>query len=334
LAELGTGTTFEAISGSILRNFSIPVAPREEQTRVVQIIEELLSELGSAEESLNRARLALKRYRQAVLKAAVGGEVSRDWREAHQGEIEPAAELLKRILAERRRRWEESELAKMRANGIEPKDEKWKSAYRDMADRAEQRYALPEGWIWVRLGDIGSVAGGLTKNPKRSKLDRKLPYLRVANVYSGHLRLDNVEEIGVDDAELERTLLQKDDLLVVEGNGSPDQIGRVAVWDGSIHPCVHQNHIIKARFVQRDLSRWCSLFLLSTDGREAKRSRTSSIPRPSARPCTLLWSSCRRTWIAGSTNTIATGPTPANTASARRPCRRSWTRASWLGIRF
>nr|HMQ22290.1 restriction endonuclease subunit S [Planctomycetota bacterium] len=96
-------------------------------------------------------------------------------------------------------------------------------------------------WIDTTIGDVGEVISGLTKNPKREGLPRKLPYLRVANVYANELRLDEIEYIGVADRELEKLLVRQGDLLIVEGNGSPDQIGRVALWDGSIENCVHQN---------------------------------------------------------------------------------------------
>jgi type I restriction enzyme S subunit len=56
-------------------------------------------------------------------------------------------------------------------------------------------------------------------------------------------------------------------LLIVEGNGSKDQIGRLAVWDGSIDSCVHQNHLIKARPVDVALSKWLLNWLLSPNGR-------------------------------------------------------------------
>jgi type I restriction enzyme, S subunit len=55
--------------------------------------------------------------------------------------------------------------------------------------------------------------------------------------------------------------------LVVEGNGSKDQIGRLAIWDGSISPCVHQNHIIKVRLVNVGLEKWILFWLLSLPGR-------------------------------------------------------------------
>ena len=73
--------------------------------------------------------------------------------------------------------------------------------------------------------------------------------------------------IGVGEDELDKLLLEKGDLLIVEGNGSKDQIGRLAVWDGSIQRCVHQNHIIKVRLVEKHLVTWVRLWLLSPQGR-------------------------------------------------------------------
>ena len=92
---------------------------------------------------------------------------------------------------------------------------------------------LPEGWTWARLEQLGVTYGGLTKNPKRTKLAKQLPHLRVANVYANELRLDDIEYIGVADSELVKLLVCTGDLLIVEGNGSKAQIGRLAIWDGS-----------------------------------------------------------------------------------------------------
>jgi type I restriction enzyme S subunit len=94
-----------------------------------------------------------------------------------------------------------------------------------------------------------------------------LPYLRVANVHANELRLDEIEYMGVADQELDKLLVRRGDLLVVEGNGSPDQIGRVALWDGSIENCVHQNHLIKVRFNGRVTPQWAMTWLLSPGGR-------------------------------------------------------------------
>ncbi|OLT21264.1 hypothetical protein BJF81_15465 [Ornithinimicrobium sp. CNJ-824] len=61
------------------------------------------------------------------------------------------------------------------------------------------------------------------------------------------LDLNNVHRIELFGDEIERLRLVRGDLLVVEGNGSPSQIGRAATWDGSIENCVHQNHLIRVR---------------------------------------------------------------------------------------
>jgi len=123
------------------------------------------------------------------------------------------------------------------------------------------------GWRQSTLGDEAAIIGGLTKNQKRNDLPLKLPYLRVANVYANELRLDEIEYIGVAERELEKLLVRKGDLLVVEGNGSPDQIGRVALWNDSIPNCVHQNHLIKARFGETVLPEWALIWMLSPVGR-------------------------------------------------------------------
>ena len=78
------------------------------------------------------------------------------------------------------------------------------------------------------LSEVAIITGGLTKNSNRNIFETKMPYLRVANVFYNRLDLREILEIGVKEEEIEKTLLQAGDLLFVEGNGSIEQIGRVA----------------------------------------------------------------------------------------------------------
>jgi type I restriction enzyme S subunit len=112
------------------------------------------------------------------------------------------------------------------------------------------------------------ITGGLTKNSKRNTFHQKMPYLRVANVYYNKLDLTEIKEIGVTEAEIEKSLLQTGDLLFVEGNGSKSQIGRVAMWDGSIERCLHQNHLIKGRGNGDMLPEYALFYLISAGGRK------------------------------------------------------------------
>jgi type I restriction enzyme S subunit len=257
------------VPAQYVQSSSLPIPPAAEQRRIVEKIDELFSLIEAGEQALARAAKLLERYRQSVLNAAVTGELTKDWREKHKGEIESGEDLLKRILKARRAAWEKAELAKLQARGKPPTDTRWKQKYKepDIPD-VQELIELPSGWVWASAAQLGFVSGGLTKNPSRTQLSRRLPYLRVANVYADELKLEDVDEIGVAESEVERVVLAPSDLLLVEGNGSKDQIGRVAIWDGNIPLCVHQNHIIKLRLIIPELSRWVLWWFLSQAGRD------------------------------------------------------------------
>ena len=129
----------------------------------------------------------------------------------------------------------------------------------------------------IELSEVATITGGLTKNSNRKNLPLKLPYLRVANVAFNSVDVSEILEIGLTEEERKKTLLQKGDLLFVEGNGSPDQIGRVAVWNNQITPCVHQNHLIKARFDNSIvLPAFALHYYMNSEGRQQIREKAVS----------------------------------------------------------
>lgn len=129
---------------------------------------------------------------------------------------------------------------------------------------------------YVNITEYFDITGGLTKNSKRNEFILKYPYLRVANVYYNKLDLSEIKRIGVLESEIEKTLLKKGDLLFVEGNGSKTQLGRVAIWDGSIDACLHQNHIIKGRLKKGMIPEFALYYLISSYGRKQILSVASS----------------------------------------------------------
>ncbi|MBY4887858.1 restriction endonuclease subunit S [Pantoea sp. DY-15] len=126
----------------------------------------------------------------------------------------------------------------------------------------------PLAWSKVSLDEIAQVQGGLQVTGKRSSLPVTVDYLRVANVHKNELKLDQIKTIQVTQSELDRTCLKIGDMLVVEGHGNKDEIGRTAVWDGSIEYCTHQNHLIRVRFDESvAVPEFISRFLNSDGGR-------------------------------------------------------------------
>ena len=133
--------------------------------------------------TLERVQRNLKRYRASVLKAAVEGRLvptEAELARAEGRDYEPASVLLQRILAERRRRWEEAELAKLKARGKTPKDDKWKAKYKEPAppDTAELP-ELPEGWCWITVGALTIMGRRMASMFRRVSMVRGTPILRI-----------------------------------------------------------------------------------------------------------------------------------------------------------
>lgn len=241
-----------------LRELEFPLAPLPEQRRIVECLDSYTSRLDEAEAALERVRRNLKRYRAAVLQAAVEGRLvptEAELARAEGRDYEPASELLKRILAERRRRWEESELARLKTAGTAPKDDRWKAKYEEPQEvPARTLPAVPEGWCWATLDCLAEVKGGITKNEARRTTEpmRDVPYLRVANVQRGRLELSDVATIKATAAEVQDLRLRPGDILFNEG-GDRDKLGRGWVWQGQIAECIHQNHVFRARLHSSDV---------------------------------------------------------------------------------
>ena len=125
-----------------------------------------------------------------------------------------------------------------------------------------------KNWKINKIEEIGIVQGGLQLTPKRKSYPIKLPYLRVANVFRNKLDLHEIKTIKVTGAEFSRALLENEDILIVEGHGNREEIGRSAIWDGSIKQCTHQNHLIRLRIDKKiAFPKFVSAFLNSSGGR-------------------------------------------------------------------
>ncbi|OUC15044.1 MAG: hypothetical protein B0A82_08970 [Alkalinema sp. CACIAM 70d] len=126
----------------------------------------------------------------------------------------------------------------------------------------------PKGWNRLTLGEIASIQKGLHVTPKRQDYPLEVPYLRVANVYRDQLHLEDLKTMRVTPQELQKIKLEKGDLLLVEGHGNPEEIGRSAVWEGSMQTCVYQNHLIRVR-VDRTIAdpTYISTYLNAQGGR-------------------------------------------------------------------
>ena len=163
---LERGVSYPAVRSVDVVSQSIPLAPAAEQTRIVEKLEELLSDLDAGVAELKAAQKKLTQYRQSLLKAAVEGVLTADWRK-HNHPAESGAQLLERILKERRARWQAKQLAKFKEQGkAPPKD--WQDKYPEpKKPDTTDLPPLPEGWVWASIDQMAQVGTGVT--PLRSK---------------------------------------------------------------------------------------------------------------------------------------------------------------------
>ncbi len=140
-----SGVNLPRVAGKKLGEFRLGLPPPPEQNRIVARIEALLAKLDDGVTELKRAETNLERYRASVLKAAVEGRLTEQWRSGNPPD-ETGEELLRRILGERRKRWEEEQLAAFAAKGRKP-PRNWQTKYREpVAPDTAELPALPEGW--------------------------------------------------------------------------------------------------------------------------------------------------------------------------------------------
>lgn len=175
LDKKGTGTTFKAISGSVLKNEIIPVAPLSEQRAIVSKIEQLFSELDNGIANLKLIQEQLKVYRQAVLKKAFEGELTKKWRE-QQTDLPDTGELLKQICTERKR---VSKNPRMKVKSIKPLTE----------NEINKLPTLPEEWQWVKLNEVTIKADKVNRIEKSPEEEFK--YLDIGGINNKTNKLEN-----------------------------------------------------------------------------------------------------------------------------------------------
>lgn len=159
------GSTQKFIALGELRKLPFPLPPLSEQTRIVNKLESMLSKLKEAKEKISEAKESFELRRASILHKAFTGELTKQWREENKvdsGQL-TVDSLLEKINEEKIKAWEE-ECRKSEGEGKKkPSKPKLKSVEEMKISDDEKPYDLPQGWEWVRLGDVAEI------NPSKEK---------------------------------------------------------------------------------------------------------------------------------------------------------------------
>ncbi|MFY1111214.1 MAG: restriction endonuclease subunit S [Methanosarcinaceae archaeon] len=247
-----SGTTVKGIRLEEIRIIEIDLPPLPEQRAIVSKIEQLFSELDNGIANLKLAQEQLKVYRQAVLKKAFEGELTKKWRE-QQSDLPDAGDLLEQIRRERE-------------EGYNKKLEEWKKAVKEWEDAGKKDKKptkpkkskettpftetelsnLPKGWGWIRLGN-------LVEEPKYGT-SKKCDYningigvLRIPNISDGLINDSDLKYAQFDFTEIENYRLKTGDILTIRSNGSVDLVGKCALVSTKDEKYLYAGYLIRLR---------------------------------------------------------------------------------------
>lgn len=217
-----------SINMSNLRAFPVPIAPAGEQARIVEEVDEILSDLDAGDAALEQVQLKLAHYRSAVLKAAVEGALTAEWRRQHPA-TEPASALLTRILAERRRRWEEEQLRKLAPAGRgQPKN--WRARYKDpVPPDVVDLPPIPDGWALASMDALTCRITSGSRDWQQHYGKGSGTFVMAQNVRPGYLDLTSQQAVNppAEDPSCERSRVECNDLLVTIVGANTGDVCRV-----------------------------------------------------------------------------------------------------------
>jgi type I restriction enzyme S subunit len=225
------GSTIKYIRLGDVRDYPVPVAPLDQQKRIVAEIEKQLSRLDEAVANLKRVKVNLKRYKTAVLRAAVEGRLVETEAELARREgrsYETGAQLLQRILETRRSKW------------------KGKGKYKEpTAPDTTDLPELPEGWVWATLDQAGQegrpIIYGIIKPGPHDP--HGVPYVRVTEMKDGFIDLARLKKAApARAAKFARATLAAGDILISKDG----TIGRVAVVPAQLAGGNITQHVMRA----------------------------------------------------------------------------------------
>ena len=208
------------VPADFIRDYPIPLAPLPEQHRIVARIEELFSHLDAGVQALQKAKAQLQRYRQAVLKAAVEGRLTEDWRKAHP-EPEPAEELPEPVSKDSPKKYAKNAL-----------------------------FELPSNWIWITLGNLIAEGPQNGLYLPQTSYGSGIPILRIDDFQDNCSRSSNqLRLVNASFEDIEKYNLKDGDLVINRVN-SPSHLGKCLLVSARNLPAIFESNMMRLQLSQ------------------------------------------------------------------------------------
>lgn len=266
-----SGTTRLKLPQSQMRSIPIVVAPWAEQLRVVEEIEKQFLRIDLGVEALHQLERNLIRLSASILEEAMEGRLvpSESTLAKIEGRgYERADLLLRRILQERRDRWESEQITKMQLQDKPSNDDRWKAKYPEprLPDIGNLPQ-LPDGWTWTNADSVFFFITSGSRGWAQFYSNEGALFLRVGNLKHNSIDLDLTITQRVDlpdEVEGTRTKLRDGDILI----SITADVGMVAYVPENLEPAYINQHVALARPVDAVDKRFLAWYLASEKGQQ------------------------------------------------------------------
>ena len=153
-------------------NLEIQLPDIQSQNKITAFFKRIENEMADLGNAISEQQSILNNLRQSILQEAIEGKLTAKWRAQHPALISGenhASKLLEKIKTEKQHLIHEGKIRKEKPLSMISNDEK--------------PFDLPEGWVWVRLGEIcENITNGDTPSTNEFKSEGEIPYLKVYNI--------------------------------------------------------------------------------------------------------------------------------------------------------
>lgn len=210
----GRGVAIQGLSNEAIHKVVLPLAPLEEQHRIVAKIEELLPYVdcyAAAYEKLEQFNAKFPEdMKKSILQYAIQGKLVEQREEEGTGE-----ELYRQIQAEKKRLIKEGKIKKEKP----------------LPEIAEDEipFDIPGSWKWVRIGTVATILGGkrIPAGRKLSSNDTGYIYIRVSDMKDGYVSTENLQYVPEDIfPSISKYIIHKEDVFITVA-GTIGRVGKI-----------------------------------------------------------------------------------------------------------
>jgi type I restriction enzyme S subunit len=264
MSSVVQGALYPAVRPKDISSFKFLLPSTFQQSRIVEKLEELLSDLDAGVAELIAAQKKLGQYRQSLLKAAVEGALTAEWRKTNQPE-ETGSQLLEHILKQRRAHWEAKQLAKFQQQGKTP-PKGWQDKYPEPV-KPDTR-DLPEGWVWASVDHLLSEieTGKSFKCEERPPQGCEVGIVKVSAVSWGEYN-EQESKTCHDESMIRNDLFVKPGNFLFSRANTIELVGACVIAKSVTKRIMLSDKILRFLLVRDELAVWLLTLLRSELGR-------------------------------------------------------------------